>query len=172
MAQFSFKYIVDPTQKNLTQLESIFESIDSMDQDMDAGYYVYGKGIEYPSMNTTIDATNTITITSGDTGSLSGLNYSNDSIWTGPSPSVGTTTQSKIKLEGDEADIEINGKSLINTLEQIEKRLNLLTPNTQLESEWEELKVLGDQYRKLEQHIKDKQATWDKLTAMPPPEIL
>jgi hypothetical protein len=38
-----------------------------------------------------------------------------------------------------------------------------------LEEEWEELKSLGEQYRQLEQHIKDKQATWDRLKAMPPP---
>jgi hypothetical protein len=40
-----------------------------------------------------------------------------------------------------------------------------------LESEWEELKALGEQYRALEQHIQEKMATWDKLKAMPPPEI-
>jgi len=46
-----------------------------------------------------------------------------------------------------------------------------LKPNEKLESEWEELKALGEQYRALEQHILAKQATWDKLKAMPPPEI-
>ena len=77
----------------------------------------------------------------------------------------------KIKLDGEGADIEVNGKSLMGMIEQIEQRLNILHPNTELETEWEELRVLGEQYRKLEQHIKDKQATWDKLKAMPPPAI-
>jgi hypothetical protein len=58
--------------------------------------------------------------------------------------------------------------SMIKTIEQ---RLNILKPNEALESEWAELQALGDQYRALEQHILDKQATWDKLKAMPPPEI-
>ena len=82
-----------------------------------------------------------------------------------------TTTSPKIRLDGEGADIEVNGWSLIDAIKKIEERLNILTPNTKLEEEWDELKVLGDQYRKLEQHIKDKQATWDKLKAMPPPEV-
>lgn len=77
----------------------------------------------------------------------------------------------KIQLDGPDADIEINGESLIDMLRNIEQRLNILKPNPDLESEWAELRALGDQYRKLEQHIKDKQATWDKLKAMPPPDI-
>jgi hypothetical protein len=43
--------------------------------------------------------------------------------------------------------------------------------NPELETEWTELRELGDRYRKLEQQILDKQATWDRLKAMPPPEI-
>lgn len=77
----------------------------------------------------------------------------------------------KIRLDGEGADIEVNGWSLMGTIKKIEERLNLLTPNTNLEAEWEDLRALGDQYRKLEQHIKDKQATWDKLKAMPPPVV-
>jgi hypothetical protein len=40
-----------------------------------------------------------------------------------------------------------------------------------LESEWDKLRELGDAYRALEKHILEKQATWDRLKAMPPPEI-
>jgi hypothetical protein len=54
-------------------------------------------------------------------------------------------------------------------MERVEERLNILHPNEKLETEWEELRALGEQYRQLEQHIKDKQATWDRLKAMPPP---
>ena len=77
----------------------------------------------------------------------------------------------KIRLDGPEADIEINGESMIGMLRAIEQRLNILRPNKTLESEWAELKALGEQYRALEQHILAKQATWDRLTAMPPPKI-
>jgi hypothetical protein len=82
-----------------------------------------------------------------------------------------TNVSPKIRLDGEGADIEVNGESLIGMIRRIEERLNILTPNQKLEEEWEELRVLGEQYRKLEQHIKDKQATWDKLKAMPPPII-
>jgi hypothetical protein len=77
----------------------------------------------------------------------------------------------KIQLNGEGADIELNGWSLIESFKKIEERLNILTPNTKLEEEWEELRALGDKYRELEQQIKDKQATWDRLKAMPPPVI-
>ena len=82
-----------------------------------------------------------------------------------------TNTSAKIQLDGEGADIRVNGWSLIDAIQKIEERLNILHPNTKLETEWEELRALGEQYRKLEQHIKDKQATWDKLKAMPPPVV-
>ena len=78
---------------------------------------------------------------------------------------------SKIKLDGDNADIEINGESLVGMLKAIQERVNILTVNTELESEWEELQALGEQYRALEKHILEKMDTWNKLKAMPPPEI-
>ena len=80
-------------------------------------------------------------------------------------------TGGRINLEGEEADIEVNGWSLVSAIKRIEQRLNLLQPNPELETEWAELSELGDQYRKLEQHILEKQATWDRLKAMPAPDI-
>jgi hypothetical protein len=80
-------------------------------------------------------------------------------------------TGAKINLTGDEADIEVNGWSLVQAVKRIEERLDLFQPNPELEQEWEELKQLGEQYRKLEQYIKDKQATFDRLKSMPAPEI-
>lgn len=72
-------------------------------------------------------------------------------------------TSTKIRLDGPEADIEINGESMIDMLRRIEQRLNILTPNPKLESEWEELRALGDQYRKLEAQIQAKMKTWELL---------
>ncbi len=82
-----------------------------------------------------------------------------------------THASPKIKLDGEGADIEINGESLMSTLSVIKERLNYLQVNPELEAEWSELRELGDQYRELEQYIRNKQATWDKLKAMSPPEI-
>ena len=108
--------------------------------------------------------------TFANTASVTGSPYTINSSVTGINLPWGTN-HPKIKLDGEGADIEVNGWSLVDAIKKIEERLNILTPNENLESEWSELQTLGDQYRKLEQHIKDKQATWDKLKAMPPPVI-
>ena len=73
--------------------------------------------------------------------------------------------EGSISLKGEKADIDINGVSLMATLKRIEERINLLTVNTELEAEWDELRDLGDQYRALEQRIKDKMETWNRLQA-------
>jgi len=78
---------------------------------------------------------------------------------------------SKITLEGADADIEINGVSLWTTMQQIANRLNIMQVNPELETQWAELRELGEQYRKLEQHILDKQATFDRIRAMPAPDV-
>ena len=77
----------------------------------------------------------------------------------------------KVHISGENADLVIGEKSMRDWMERVEERLNILHPNEKLETEWEELRALGEQYRQLEQHIKDKQATWDRLKAMPAPEI-
>jgi hypothetical protein len=84
-------------------------------------------------------------------GSTSGINWG---------AGTGTTTTGKLKLEGNEADIEINGVSL---LEVLRDRLNVMIPNPELEKEWAQLKELGDQYRALEADIKEKTKIWTKL---------
>jgi hypothetical protein len=90
--------------------------------------------------------------------------------WTGTSSNTvtlntgwNTGTSGKIKLEGNNADIEVNGKSLMGMINAIEQRLNILTPNPELESEWAELRALGDAYRKLEADIEAKMKTWDAI---------
>lgn len=77
-----------------------------------------------------------------------------------------------LDLTGDNADIKINGKSLMSAIEALEQRLNILTPNPKLEAEWDELRELGERYRALEKQCKEKAAMWEKLKSMPPPEIL
>jgi hypothetical protein len=83
----------------------------------------------------------------------------------------GTMAAPKIKLDGEDADIVVNGHSLVDAINSINDRLNCLQINPKLEAEWDELRALGDQYRKLEKQILEKQATWDRLKAMPPPAI-
>ena len=77
----------------------------------------------------------------------------------------------RMELKGDSADLTINGKSLKCWMEKVEERLNILTPNSELEKEWDELRRLGERYRKLEKKCKEKAEVWNKLKSMPKPEI-
>ncbi len=77
----------------------------------------------------------------------------------------------KISLDGDDADIVVNGRSLMDALDKIEQRMAILVPNTEIESEWDELKQLGDQYRELEAQLKEKTKMWDTLKSQPAPDL-
>jgi hypothetical protein len=77
----------------------------------------------------------------------------------------------KLELQGEDADIMINDRSLMQILDGIEQRLGILKCREDLESEWAELKDLGDQYRKLVQQIEEKTKMWNALKKMPPVEL-
>jgi hypothetical protein len=84
---------------------------------------------------------------------------------TAPWMTVTPTGTGKLTLTGDQADVEVNGWSLVEAVKRIEQRLNLMQTNPELESEWAELRELGQQYRELEQRILDKQRVWQRLSA-------
>jgi hypothetical protein len=176
---------MDPTQEE--SLEQIIESLrTSLKSIPEVDCYKQANGWSDPYYG----AVPPLTVHNID-GNINGTTYNNislngsvlqagttssNAIWTttgtgGYTISNPYTTNSggKIHLQGEKADIDINGKSLKTWMERVEERLNILQPNDKLEEEWEELKALGEQYRRLEQHIRDKQATWDRLKAMPPP---
>ena len=87
--------------------------------------------------------------------------------------SIGATAKSSatIQLNGEDADIKVNGRSLMDAIDALEQRLNILVPNPELEKEWDELRELGERYRELEKKCKEKGEMWKKLKQMPPPEI-
>ena len=74
-----------------------------------------------------------------------------------------TISGALLELNGDKADIKINGVSLNDTLTAIQKKLDVLTLNPKLEKEWDELKALGEQYRKLESELAEKSKMWAAL---------
>ena len=76
-----------------------------------------------------------------------------------------------VHIKGENADLLINEKSLKTWMEKVEERLNILTPNSELEKEWDQLRKLGERYRKLEKKCKEKSDMWNKLKAMPPPNV-
>ena len=115
----------------------------------------------------------TVSVTDSLTVSSTGGPYSITVPWTTTTgitdtytvgPTWANETSAKIQLDGPGADIEINGERLVNMLKAIEQRLNILKPNEKLESEWEELRVLGEQYRALEAQIQAKMKTWETIS--------
>lgn len=136
----------------------------TLDQGKDADTY----SVDLSGVYSSVSLTSPYTVSSG-------INFPNavyttstvNSPWVQSSPMAGP----KIKLDGADADIEINGVSLWATMQEISNRLNIMHTNPELETQWQELRALGDQYRKLEQHILDKQATFDRVRAMPAPEV-
>ena len=144
---------------NKDTYDGITITLSADDYESSDSYSWSGSGSDTITLSSLTDAN---TVIGG--ASVTGINVPWSDGWANQS-------SSKIQLNGDNADIEINGESLLGMLRAIEDRLNILKPDPSLEKEWEELKALGDQYRALEKHIREKQATWDRLKAMPPPEI-
>jgi hypothetical protein len=54
-------------------------------------------------------------------------------------------------------DIVIDGRSLSKSIDAIEERLGILNPNPELESRWDQLKVLRKQYIDLEKDLLEKE---------------
>ena len=69
----------------------------------------------------------------------------------------------KMRITGDEADIEINGISLKQTLEDIQQRMAILQPNSELEKEFKELREIRQKYMQLERNLLEKKEMWDTL---------
>jgi hypothetical protein len=97
----------------------------------------------------------------GGTGSLT-TNIAAGGNWS-TANTLNVPTSGRMELRGNQADIVINGVSLNDTLKSIQDRLNMLRPNCELEAEWDQLRELGEQYRKLEKQLMEKQRAWDIL---------
>lgn len=76
---------------------------------------------------------------------------------------VGQPIFSTLKLDGENADIVINKRGLIKILSGIEDRLGILTTNPVLESNFIELRELGDRYRELEKKYLEQTKVFDIL---------
>lgn len=60
------------------------------------------------------------------------------------------TAKGKLKVEGEEADIFINGKSMSDWMSVVERRLAILQPKPEHLENYEALQQLYDQYKTLE----------------------
>jgi hypothetical protein len=67
------------------------------------------------------------------------------------------------KVKISDTDIEIDGLSLKQTLQAVNSRLAIMIPNPKLEQEFEELRAIGDKYRRLEQELQEQVRMWNVL---------
>ena len=118
---------------------------------------------DFDSMITTISPTPIPTITIDNSN---GFNWSADTISLGDPVPKGTLT-----LKGEDADININGESLMTMIRGIQDRLNILAPDPAMEQEWSELAALREQYESKLAECRAKSKMWKTLQSMPPPEI-
>lgn len=155
-----------------------YETITIGDINLESGTYTNTTTV--PTIDLSMISNDTITVTSGGTGAIAGsglgnLIYTTDNTagynWNiGSSPTT-ITQGGRMSLQGEHADIEINGHSMSEWMQRVEERLNILTPNPELEKEWDDLRKLGERYRKLEKKCKEKAEVWKKLKQMPPPKV-
>jgi hypothetical protein len=61
-----------------------------------------------------------------------------------------STFKDNVEIGGN---LTISGVNIGDRFDKIEERLNILRPNVELESRWDELKELGERYRALEQEL-------------------
>lgn len=68
-----------------------------------------------------------------------------------------TTAHGKLKVEGKDADIYINGQSLSDWMQAVDRRLSILVPNTELQEKYSALQAAYDHYKTLEALLYDDQ---------------
>jgi len=79
---------------------------------------------------------------------------------------ISVSPAATLDLQGEGADIRLNGESLMETLAEIKDALLIprkINANTQLESEFEELKELRLEYERRVKEFQEKKKVWDIL---------
>ena len=107
----------------------------------------------------------------GGTGYTYTTNTTSPFLATGSNPAMVVNQSGSIDIQGQNADIKINGKSMKTWMEAVEERLNILTPNPELEKDWDDLRRLGQRYRALERKCKEKAQMWAALKKVQPNQL-
>ena len=113
-------------------------------------------------------AVGTIAGGSGSYSPTTGYTYTTNTTSPWIANGTGFNPSGTIEIKGEDADIKINGKSMKTWMEAVEERLNILTPNPELEKDWDELQELGERYRALERKCKEKAQMWAALKKVQP----
>jgi hypothetical protein len=112
-----------------------------------------------------------VTTMLGGTGYTYTTNTTSPFLATGSNPAMVVNQSGTIEIKGEDADIKINGKSMVTWMEAVEERLNILTPNPELEKDWDDLRRLGERYRALERKCKEKAKMWAALKKVQPKQL-
>jgi hypothetical protein len=100
-------------------------------------------------------------------GSVYVSNGSGNAKWTVATNSTATpmavNQSGRISLVGADADLDINGVSLKETLASIQEMLGVMRMDPALEQEFEELKTAGRVYKELHEKFREQKAVWDTL---------
>lgn len=83
--------------------------------------------------------------------------------WSFTDANLAPLNSGKIFLSGDDADIEINGESVIGMLKDIRDRLNILQVSEEMEQEWDDLRILREQYEAKLAECREKSRAWKAL---------
>ena len=107
--------------------------------------------------------TNAIGGGGGGGGTANSAMGSGQHTWTTTGTTTGYNWPNQGVMQVHAADIEINGKSVMKSLERIEEQLGILDCDAKLEEDWKELRDLGNKYRRVQKRIQDKLKTFNKL---------
>jgi hypothetical protein len=122
--------------------------------------------LSYSTMTDTItlsttDAPSVLTISSG--GILGSGLYGTDTLSMDWNRLNNVSLSNRLQLTGDDADIEINGESVVSLLRDIRDRLAILRVSDEMEAEWHELRQLRSQYEAKLAECESKSRAWKTL---------
>lgn len=90
----------------------------------------------------------TISIAGGGAGQVYTVNGTGSATWT--NPNANTNISGRLKLNGKDADIEVNGVSMLDILNGITDRLAILQPKPELLEKYDNLRQAYEHYKTLE----------------------
>ena len=92
-----------------------------------------------------------------------GSNVTLGPVWSDSINPMTVNQSGRISLQGDDADIEINGESVVGMLKEIRDRLNIIQVSETMEAEWDELRALREQYEAKLAECREKSRAWEML---------
>jgi hypothetical protein len=93
--------------------------------------------------------------------SASGQYIINNSV--SPTWTSSTVIQGKTLQMDADADIKFGEASLMQTLREIQSQLGMLTPDPELEEEFDKLRACAKEYERLRQKFLEQKKVWDAL---------